>query len=324
MTRQEKITAIIAMFLFAIVALAHDAFGQFARYTTRPLAGASNCATGDCPTAARPVASAPTAKLPVGNSAPSASQTGESENKETKIIEPAVAEPGVPADAAEAAGVHESPDSTTEEWETPNVNSAVESASELGEITLVYPATAQSNDEVVAFAARRAREPVAEDGEPLDTETPIGSIRNVGARLKELTSAIEAQQKALDALASSDGGGGAILEAIKKKRESDEGFQRDAREGIASVLAAVKKQNETFIGEQVKKAVAPAPETYWKWVAIALVGLTILVVWFIFVVKIIGWFIALGKSSISRVVESALTSVRASKNEASSSDEIKL
>ena len=84
---------------------------------------------------------------------------------------------------------------------------------DVGVITLVYPSDAQSKDETVAYATRRAREPVAEEDDPYDSETPIGSIRTVGARLRELTAAVEEQRKQIELIASrEDGNEGELLE----------------------------------------------------------------------------------------------------------------
>ena len=84
---------------------------------------------------------------------------------------------------------------------------------DVGVITLVYPSDAQSKDETVAYATRRAREPIAEEDDPYDSETPIGSIRTVGARLRELTAAVEEQRKQIELIASrEDGNEGELLE----------------------------------------------------------------------------------------------------------------
>ena len=313
MTREKKI-AIVVIGLIAFGLAACESFGQFMRYPVRPIAATSQCADGKCP--------------PSATTATTAKAKEEAKKDEVKLIDTTAAEPGVDSSQDSVLPSVPTPENPEEdkEWTTPNITDDA-SNNDLGAITLVYPTTAQTkDDEVVAYAAasgRRAKEPVAEDDE-LDSETPIGSIRNVGARLKELTSAIKEQQEKIDTLIDEDGEYASIVDSIKKLRESDEAFQKDAREGLASVLEAVKKQNEGFIAERVKEAVTPAPSTVWKWTVVALVGLTILIIWFILIVKLIGWFISLGKNSIARVVESAVSSVRAVKNDSNSADEIKL
>lgn len=312
MTKREKIIVAITLIGFVVVFVAHEAYGQYIRYPVRVAPSTSQCANGNCPTTSAPTKQAASAA---------------EKEKETKLVEPVEAEPGVEESNDDSLPNAPSPADAEEEkeWTTPNITDDAANGG-LGAITLVYPTTAQTNDEeIVAYAAagRRAKEPVSEDGE-LDSETPIGSIRNVGARLKELTSAIKEQQEKIDTLIDSDGEYASIVDSIKKLRESDEAFQKDAREGLASVLEAVKKQNEGFIAERVKEAVTPAPSTVWKWTVVALVGLTILIIWFILIVKLIGWFISLGKNSIARVVESAVSSVRTGKNDSNSADEIKL
>lgn len=312
MTREKKI-AIIVIGLIAFGLAACESFGQFIRYPVRPIAATSPCADGKCPTPA-PTATAAKAKE-------------EPKKDEVKLIDTTAAEPGVDSSQDSVLPSVPTPENPEEdeEWTTPNITDDAAN-NDLGAITLVYPATAQTkDDEVVAYAAasgRRAKEPVAEDDE-LDSETPIGSIRNVGARLKELTTAIKEQQEKIDTLIDEDGEYASIVDSIKKLRESDEAFQKDAREGLASVLEAVKKQNEGFIAERVKEAVTPAPSTMTKWIIIGLVALTIVVIWSILLIKLIGWLVSLGRNSIARAVESALSagrSVKADKNQ----DEISL
>lgn len=316
MTREKKI-AIIVISLIAFGLAACESFGQFMRYPVRPIATTSQCADGKCPTPATPATTATTAKA-----------KSDPKKDEVKLIDTTAAEPGVDSSQDSVLPNVATPENPEEdkEWTTPNITDDAAINDDLGAITLVYPTTAQTkDDEVVAYAAasgRRAKEPVAEDDE-LDSETPIGSIRNVGARLKELTSAIKEQQEKIDTLIDEDGEYASIADSIKKLRESDEAFQKDAREGLASVLEAVKKQNEGFIAERVKEAVTPAPSTMTKWIIIGLVALTIVVIWSILLIKLIGWLVSLGRNSIARAVESALSagrSVKADKNQ----DEISL
>ena len=66
--------------------------------------------------------------------------------------------------------------------------------------TLIYPSDAQLVDSYLAFAARKAEEPTEEGSAPIDRETPIGSIRNIGDRLKELRESIEEQKVSIDNL----------------------------------------------------------------------------------------------------------------------------
>ena len=312
--KNGKSQMLILLALIILSFVVRESFAQYVRYTSRPVA-TSNCATGNCPAQNRTNATPAQKEIPK-----EATPEKETDGQETRLVDPI---PEEPTNVSEKEGNGPCVNQD-EEWATPNMSADAETNDGLGSITLIYPSTAQSNDEVVAYASRRARELVAEDYDPIDSETPIGSIRTVGARLRELTSAIEEQQKKIDLISGNDGEYAMIIDSIKKLRENDESFQKDAREGLASVLEAVKKQNESFIAERVKDAVTPAPASVGKWVVIALVGLTILVIWFILIVKIIGWFINLGKSSIAKVVESAVSSVRSIKNDSNSPDEIKL
>ena len=312
MTKREKIIVAITLIGFVVAFLAHEAYGQYIRYPVRVAPSASQCANGNCPT--------------TGTQTKQAAPAAEKKD-ETKLVEPVEAEPGVDESNDDSLPNAPSPADAEEEkeWTTPNITDDAANGG-LGAITLVYPTTAQTNDEeIVAYAAagRRAKEPVSEDGE-LDSETPIGSIRNVGARLKELTSAIENQQEKIDSLIGNDGEYASIIDSIKKLQESDENFQKDTRAGLASVLEAVKKQNEGFIAERVKEAVTPAPSTMTKWILIGLLVLTIVVVWSILVIKLIAWFVSLGRNSIAKVVESALVSARSAKGTDKSSDEVSL
>ena len=311
MTKREKIIVAITLIGFVVAFLAHEAYGQYIRYPVRVAPSVSQCANGNCPT--------------TGTQTKQVAPAAEKKD-ETKLVEPVEAEPGVDESNDDSLPNAPSPTDAEEEkeWTTPNITDDAANGG-LGAITLVYPTTAQTNDEeIVAYAAagRRAKEPVSEDGE-LDSETPIGSIRNVGARLKELTSAIENQQEKIDSLIGNDGEYASIIDSIKKLQESDENFQKDTRAGLASVLEAVKKQNEGFIAERVKEAVTPAPSTMTKWIIIGLVALTIVVIWSILLIKLIGWLVSLGRNSIARAVESALSagrSVKVDKNQ----DEISL
>ncbi|MBQ9371893.1 MAG: hypothetical protein IJU03_06860, partial [Thermoguttaceae bacterium] len=61
-----------------------------------------------------------------------------------------------------------------------------------------------------------------------------------------------------------------------------------------------------------------------KWILIGLLVLTIVVVWSILVIKLIAWFVSLGRNSIAKVVESALVSARSAKGTDKSSDEVSL
>ena len=313
MMREKKI-AIIVIGLIAFGLAACESFGQFIRYPVRPIAATSQCVDGKCP--------------PSATTAKTAKAKEEAKKDEVKLIDTTAAVPGVDPSQDSVLPSVATPENPEEdkEWTTPNITDDAAN-NDLGAITLVYPATAQTkDDEVVAYAAasgRRAKEPVAED-EELDSETPIGSIRNVGARLKELTTAIKEQQEKIDTLIDEDGEYASIADSIKKLRESDEAFQKDAREGLASVLEAVKKQNEGFIAERVKEAVTPAPSTMTKWILIGLLVLTIVVVWSILVIKLIAWFVSLGRNSIAKVVESALVSARSAKGTDKSSDEVSL
>lgn len=312
--KNGKSQMLILLALIILSFVVRESFAQYVRYTSRPVA-TSNCATGNYPAQNRTNATPAQKEIPK-----EATPEKETDGQETRLVDPI---PEEPTNVSEKEGNGPCVNQD-EEWATPNMSADAETNDGLGSITLIYPSTAQSNDEVVAYASRRAREPVAEDDDPIDSETPIGSIRTVGARLRELTSVIEEQQKKIDLISGNDGEYAMIIDSIKKLRENDESFQKDAREGLASVLEAVKKQNESFIAERVKDAVTPAPASVGKWGVIALVGLTILVIWFILIVKIIGWFINLGKSSIAKVVESAVSSVRSIKSDSNSSDEIKL
>ena len=67
----------------------------------------------------------------------------------------------------------------------------------------------------------------------------------------------------------------------------------------------------------------PKPYNIWKWGVVALIAATILMIWFILVVKIFGWFVNLGKSSIVKVVESAYAKVQTTKGD-KGSDEVSL
>ena len=67
-------------------------------------------------------------------------------------------------------------------------------------ITLIYPNDAQSVDNYLALASRKAEEPSEEGDAPLDRETPIGSIRNIGDRLKEIRESLEEQKASIDGL----------------------------------------------------------------------------------------------------------------------------
>ena len=66
--------------------------------------------------------------------------------------------------------------------------------------TLIYPSDAQLVDSYIAFAARKAEEPTEESSAPIDRETPIGSIRNIGDRLKEIRESLEEQKASIDGL----------------------------------------------------------------------------------------------------------------------------
>ena len=196
MTKEKRI-AIIIVALVALGLAARESFGQYMRYT-RPVAN-SACANGQCPTA--PVKSAPAPSAKAADTAKS-----DATEKETKIVEPAAAEPGVQPNDAQPTSDDALPnapepesDAEEQEWTTPNITDDASANGAAGAIALVYSSTAQLNDEIVTFAARRAREPVAED-EELDPDTPIASIRAVGSRLKELTADIQEQQKKIAAI----------------------------------------------------------------------------------------------------------------------------
>ena len=276
---------------------------QYGRYTTRVAPAASACATGNCPTASIVPSKETEAKKDVAK-----------EQKEAK------AESEAPKDEKPAGDAVKEKESAA----PPTISGLME---DVGVITLVYPSDAQSQDETVAYATRRAREPVDEGEDPLDTETPIGSIRNVGARLRELTVAVEEQRKQIDLIASK-GGNDELFASLRTWRERDETFQKDARDGLASLLEVVKQQNERLIAQSaqrvVQKAVTPEPSTYWKWGLIALVCLTIFIVWVILIVKFVSWSVTFCRNFAAKAAENALAGLHTVKNGSNAPDELRL
>ena len=253
----------------------------------------SACATGNCPTPSVAPSQATEAKKDVAK-----------EGKEEKE-----------AEAGREASKGETPtESATAEKEPsspPTISGLME---DVGVITLVYPSDAQSKDETVAYATRRAREPVAEEDDPYDSETPIGSIRTVGARLRELTAAVEEQRRQIELIASREGGNeGELFASLRAWREKDETFQKEARDGLASLLEVVKKQNEGMLARQLQRTVAPEPSTYWKWGLIALACLTIFIVWVILIAKFVSWSVTLGENFATKAAENALAGLHSVK-----------
>lgn len=300
--------------LLAFAFSATTASGQYGRYTTRQ--ATIQCATGNCPTATQ---TAPLIAPKVET--PKAQEKDQPTSKE---------ETPKPQESAEKAETTDK-DSGGDGDETVDI-AAADAPSGLGLITLVYPSDAQAKDDSTVFAARRAREPVYEDDDPIDSETPIGSIRTIGARLRELTSAIEKQQEKLDTISQQDGGDGAILESLQKLRDADAIFQKDSREGLTAIMNAIRQQNERLIAQSaqrvVQRAVAPEPSTYWKWGAIALGILAFITLWIIIIGKLISWAWSLGKTAITRGIEATIAGVQTSANvlkqEKKNGDEIRL
>lgn len=144
-------------------------------------------------------------------------------------------------------------------------------------ITLIYPSDAQSKDHYLAFATRKAREPVEEGGAPLDSETPIGSIRNIGDRLKELRDSINQQKESIDGL-------------LKLTREIN-----SAKSAISD---SVEKKDTSLHSIAVK-------------VACWAVGvMTFLIVWTIFVIKAMNFISVVFSKLVEKGIERTTESLR--------------
>ena len=142
-------------------------------------------------------------------------------------------------------------------------------------ITLIYPNDAQSRDGHLTFETRKAEEPVEEGSSPIDRETPIGSIRNIGDRLKEIRESLEEQKVSIDGL-------------LKLTHEMN-----SAKSAISD---SVEKKDTSLHSLVVKIAC---------W---AIGGMTFLIIWTIFVIKAMNFisvvFSKLVEKGIERTAES--------------------
>ena len=146
-------------------------------------------------------------------------------------------------------------------------------------ITLIYPSDAQLGDGYLAFETRKAEEPVEEGSAPIDRETPIGSIRNIGDRLKEIRESLDEQKASIDGL-------------LKLTHEIN-----SAKSAISD---SAEKKDTSLHSIAVK-------------VACWAVGvMTFLIVWTIFVIKAMNFisvvFSKLVEKGIERTTESLRTS----------------
>lgn len=146
-------------------------------------------------------------------------------------------------------------------------------------ITLIYPSDAQSEDHYLAFATRKAREPVEEGNIPLDTETPIGSIRNIGERLNELRNSIEEQRKAIDGLLK---------------------ITREINSAKTTISETVEKKENSMHNLAIKVA------------CYAVGGMTFLIVWTILVVKFMNFISDVFRRLVEKGLEKTTETLRGS------------
>lgn len=144
-------------------------------------------------------------------------------------------------------------------------------------ITLIYPNDAQSVDNYLAFAARKAEEPAEEGDAPIDRETPIGSIRNIGDRLKEIRESLEEQKASIDGL-------------LKLTHEIN-----SAKSAISD---SVEKKDTSLHSIAVKVAC---------W---AIGVMTFLIVWTIFVIKAMNFISVVFSKLVEKGIERTTESIR--------------
>lgn len=160
-------------------------------------------------------------------------------------------------------------------------------------ITLIYPNDAQSVDNYLAFAARKAEEPAEEGDAPIDRETPIGSIRNIGDRLKEIRESIEEQKASIDGLLK-------ITHEINSAK--------------SAISDSVEKKNTSLHSIAVK-------------IACWAVGvMTFLIVWTIFVIKAMNYISVVFSKLVEKGIERTTESLRnsSSKKEDNNNNEISI
>ena len=160
-------------------------------------------------------------------------------------------------------------------------------------ITLIYPNDAQSVDNYIAFAARKAEEPAEEGGAPIDRETPIGSIRNIGDRLKEIRESLDEQKASIDGL-------------LKLTHEIN-----SAKSAISD---SVEKKDTSLHSIAVKVAC---------W---AIGVITFLTVWTIFVIKAMNFISVVFSKLVEKGIERTTESLRnsSSKKEDNNNNEISI
>lgn len=146
-------------------------------------------------------------------------------------------------------------------------------------ITLIYPSDAQSEDHYLAFATRKAREPVEEGSAPLDSETPIGSIRNIGDRIKELRDSINQQKESIDGLLK---------------------LTREINNAKTTISETVEKKETTMHSLAIKIAYC------------TIGGMTFLIVWTILVVKVMNFISAAFSKLVEKGLEKTTESLRSS------------
>ena len=143
--------------------------------------------------------------------------------------------------------------------------------------TLIYPSDALLVDSYLAFAARKAEEPAEEGSAPIDRETPIGSIRNIGDRLKEIRESLDEQKASIDGL-------------LKLTHEIN-----SAKSAISD---SVEKKDTSLHSIAVK-------------VACWAVGvMTFLIVWTIFVIKAMNYISVVFSKLVEKGIERTTESLR--------------
>ena len=200
-------------------------------------------------------------------------------------------EPKKEDDTACKSTPQSSNDSKSDTGEEEQGDGATDSSKET--ITLIYPNDAQSVDNYLALAARKAEEPVEEGGAPIDRETPIGSIRNIGDRLKEIRESLEEQKASIDGL-------------LKLTHEIN-----SAKSAISD---SVEKKDTSLHSIAVK-------------VACWAVGvITFLTVWTIFVIKAMNFISVVFSKLVEKGIERTTESLRnsSSKKEDNNNNEISI
>lgn len=143
--------------------------------------------------------------------------------------------------------------------------------------TLIYPSDAQLVDSYIAFATRKAEEPAEEGSAPIDRETPIGSIRNIGDRLKEIRESLDEQKASIDGLLK---------------------LTHEINSAESAISDSVEKKDTSLHSIAVKVAC---------W---AIGGMTFLIIWTIFVIKAMNFISVMFSKLVEKGIERTTESLR--------------